>query len=130
MTFYCYALYDYSLSDFGLIQSHVNDDVAAYEFARQILREVTDQNFLNLTVVSPDNPFVWDNGSFKLSDDFLKRYSIYRLGIYDSSTGLLDGSVDRVDLGDKFREAFQAYLDYYNKLDYFKNLEEVKENES
>lgn len=123
MTFYCYALYDYSVSDFGLIQSHANDDIAVYEFARQIVNIISNDNLINLTKNCSDNPFVWDNGSFKLNDVFLNRYSIYRLGIYDSSSGLLDGSVERVNLGDKFREAFRGFLDYFNSLEFFKNLE-------
>lgn len=123
MTFYCYALYDSDVSDFGLIQSHVNDDVAAHEFARQIFMEVIGDNFINLTKESPDNPFVWNNGSFKLSDAFVNRISIFRLGIFDTSTGLLDGSVERVNLGDKFLEALRSFLQYFNSLEFFKNLE-------
>lgn len=122
MTFYCYALYDCTVSDFGLIQSHVNDDIAAYEFAEQILRVFCREDLNNLTMESDSNPFVWDNGSFKLNDAFLNRYSVYRLGIYDSSTGLLDGSVERVNLADKFLEALKAFRDYYNSVEFFKNL--------
>jgi len=123
MIFYCYALYDYNESEFSLIQSHVNDDVAVYEFSRQILREFTDHNLLNLTVENPINPFIWRDGSFKLNAEFLERFSIFRIGIYNSSTGLLDGSVDRENLTDKFLEALNSYLDYYNSLEFFKKLE-------
>ena len=123
MTFYCYALYDYTNSEFSLIQSHVNDDVAVYEFVRQILASVTSHNLLDLTVESPVNPFVWIDNSFRLNDSFLKRFSIFRVGIFNTFTGLLDGSVERVDLADKLLEVLKSYLDYYNSLDYFKNPE-------
>lgn len=123
MNFYCYSLYDYMYSEFSLVQSHVNDDVAVYEFVRQILSEVTSHELRNLTVMSPINPFIWQDGIFKLSTDFLKRFSIFRLGIFDTSTGLLDGSVDRVDLADKLVKVLNDYLGYYNSLEYFKKLE-------
>lgn len=123
MNFYCYSFYDYTYSEFSLVQSHVNDDVAVYEFVRQILSEVTSHELRNLTVMSPMNPFIWQDGILKLSTDFLKRFSIFRLGIFDTSTGLLDGSVDRVDLADKLVEVLNDYLDYFNSLEYFKNLE-------
>lgn len=128
MTLYCYALYDSEACEFSLIQSHVNDDIAVHEFVRQMIDFVIDHNLLNLTMQSSFNPFVWKDGVFKINADFVTRFSIYRLGIFDTSTGLLDGSVECVNLSGKLAEVLISYRDYYNTIEYYKNLK-VGEND-
>lgn len=129
MTFYCYVLYDASFSEFGLVQTHVNDDVAAFEFSRQVILSVIDDDLINLTDCDDlKNPFEWDGHSFSLNQDFLERFSLFRIGIFDTSTGLLDGSVERVNLFEKFVDALKSFGDYFNSLDCFKDLE-VKDDE-
>ena len=123
MTFYCYALYDNIDAEFSLVQSHPNDDIALYEFVRQILSVVINGDLHNLTVDSSVNPFVWSDGSFELNYDFFARFSLFRIGIFDTSSGLLDGSVEKVNLSNRFLEVAKSYLEYCNSLEYFKELE-------
>lgn len=129
MTTYCYSLYDSKRGEFSPLQTHPKDSIAVFEFVRYCILSSLSGDPKNLVVECDLNPFRWDKDHFEFSDTFWNRFDIFRLGIFDTDTGLVDGSVERVSLYDDFRKVAGEFRDYYNGLDFYKNLE-VNDDES
>lgn len=138
MTTYCYSVYDSENQVFSPLQSHVNDDIASFEIIRCFLASLPGPGEEAILADMSVNPLQWNNDHFHLNPRFFKRFEVYRLGIFDDSTGLLDGSVERVSIFDKVQDAAKKYAVYFNGLPYFqkladayqKNDKEVNDDES
>lgn len=122
MNMYCYAVRDMEEEDFSPLQCHANDVIAAHEIIRYFLLSVSKDNILNVLDSSPLNPFKWYENHFGVNPDFLKRFDIYRLGLFDTSTGLVDGSCERASLFVVMNEAIEEFSDYLTSMKCFQHV--------
>jgi hypothetical protein len=122
MNMYCYAVRDIEEEDFSPLQCHINDDIAVFEIVRCFLLHSADGDNLNLIKSSSLNPVKWFGDHFGVNPDFLVRFDIFRLGIFDTSTGLVDGSCERCSLFVKMNKAIEDFAGYLTSLDCFKRL--------
>ena len=115
---YCYSIFDSEKRIFSPVQTYLSDDIAVYEILSQFC-----ERSLKCKELTPDldyavlNPYTKDKYGVRYPNvDFLARFEIVRLGIFDEQTGLIDCSVEPVCLGEKMQEIICKEVDYFNNL--------------